>query len=93
MARIGETPCWNPKCSCTDAAVHRTTAGKLHIQCHKCGAAPWGSIGTKAHRDIMEMVKLDEPEQHTPAPASPEPVKVEPTKKPKNSVFALGDLG
>lgn len=72
MARIGETACWNPSCSCTDAAVHRSAGGKLSIQCHKCGAAPWVPQGTKAFRDLMAVTKLDPDEGGGgPAPAVP----------------------
>ena len=82
MARIGETKCWNPRCGCTDAAVHRTAGGKLSIQCHKCGAAPWAAQGTKAYRDLMAVTTLDEDEGGGgPAPA-PEPApKPAPAKK------------
>ena len=80
MARIGETKCWNPRCGCTDAAVHRTAGGKLSIQCHKCGAAPWAAQGTKAYRDLMAVTTLDDDDDSGPAPAvSPAP---EPATKP-----------
>ena len=82
MARIGETACWNPRCGCTDAAVHRTAGGKLSIQCHKCGAAPWVPQGTKAFRDLMAVTKLD-PDEGGPAPAAPaaEPAPAPPKRK------------
>jgi len=60
MARIGETKCWNPRCGCTDAPVHRTSGGRLSIKCHKCQGEAWLPIGTKAHRDGTELTKLDE---------------------------------
>lgn len=89
MARIGETKCWNPRCGCTDAAVHRTAGGKLSIQCHKCGAAPWAAQGTKAYRDLMAVTTLDEDDDSGgPAPA-PEPAPPKPTPpKQKAGVFS-----
>lgn len=91
MARIGETKCWNPRCGCTDAAVHRTAGGKLSIQCHKCGAAPWAAQGTKAYRDLMAVTTLDEDEDGTGAPPAPAPEPAPPKPapaKPKAGVFS-----
>lgn len=73
MARIGETPCCNPACACTDATVNQTAGGKLQSKCHKCGTERWAPLGTKAHRDLMAQTRLDDdsetPEQgNAPAP-------------------------
>lgn len=84
MARIGETKCWNPRCGCADAAVHRTAGGKLSIQCHKCGAAPWASLGTKAYRDLQALTVLDEPEGGAPAAPAPTPTPP-PTPAPRRT--------
>jgi hypothetical protein len=90
MPRIGETPCCNPACACTDATVNRTAGGKLQSKCHKCGTERWAPVGTKAHRDLMAQTRLDD--EAGPAP-EPEPVPTpEPTKAKRASVFELGHL-
>lgn len=95
MPRIGETPCCNPACACTDATVNRTGGGKLQSKCHKCGTERWAPLGTKAHRDLMAQTVLDEGAAPEPAPA-PEPRgPVPPAPEPKkrvNSAFSLGNL-
>lgn len=90
MARIGETKCWNPRCGCTDAAVHRTAGGKLSIQCQKCGAAPWAAQGTKAFRDLMAVTKLDPEDEAWHEPKKPDPAEPAPTPTPakKAGVFS-----
>lgn len=80
MARIGETPCWNPRCGCTDAPVYRTSGGRLAIKCHKCGAEPWLPLGTKAHRDGTELTKMDEG-QPTPTPPTSSPPAAPPASR------------
>lgn len=93
MPRIGETPCCNPACACTDATVHRTGGGKLQSKCHKCGTERWAPLGTKAHRDLLAQTALDEGDHEladTPAPkAEPAPVpKAKPARA--NNPFHMG---
>jgi DNA-directed RNA polymerase subunit RPC12/RpoP len=80
MARIGETKCWNPSCSCADAAVDKTSNSALAIKCHKCGVQIFGKPGTKIHRDIEKATKLDADD----APAAPaaKPAKAAPAPSP-----------
>lgn len=74
MPRIGETPCCNPACTCTDATVNQTGGGKLQAKCHKCGTERWAPLGTKAHRDLMAQTRLDDDAVPAPGPApDPEP--------------------
>ena len=75
MPRIGETPCCNPACTCTDATVNRTGGGKLQSKCHKCGTERWAPLGTKAHRDLMAQTRLDDD-------AEPEAIESLPPVKP-----------
>lgn len=74
MPRIGETPCCNPACACTDATVNQTGGGKLQAKCHKCGTERWAPLGTKAHRDLMAQTRLDDDADMAPKGAPPEPV-------------------
>lgn len=80
MARIGETPCWNPRCGCTDAPVHRTSGGRLSIKCHKCQGEAWLPIGTKAHRDGTELTKMDEGGTPPGTPSAPAPTPPAPRR-------------
>jgi hypothetical protein len=52
VARIGETRCINPKCTCTDVAVNETASGNYSATCHKCGAPWFAKKGTKWRRDL-----------------------------------------
>lgn len=70
MPRIGETPCCNPACTCTDATVNKTAGGKLQSKCHKCGTERWAPVGTKAHRDLMAQTRLDDDVEREPDSAS-----------------------
>lgn len=94
MPRIGEIPCCNPACGCTDVAVHRTTGGKLSARCHKCATERWAPVGTRAHRDMTAQTVMDEDGAPEPAPAAkePEPAPAAPAKKPRNSAFDLASL-
>lgn len=79
MPRIGETPCCNPACACTDATVNQTAGGKLQSKCHKCGTERWAPLGTKAHRDLMAQTRLDDDAAPAPGPApAPEPAPAPP---------------
>lgn len=95
MPRIGETPCCNPACGCTDATVNRTAGGKLQSKCHKCGTERWAPVGTKAHRDLMAQTRLDDDADQAPETepvgAAPAPA---PAQKPARtaSAFSLGNL-
>ena len=95
MPRIGETPCCNPACGCTDATVNRTAGGKLQSKCHKCGTERWAPVGTKAHRDLMAQTRLDDDAEGAPEtePVSAAPAPA-PTQKPARtaSAFSLGNL-
>ncbi|WP_462389408.1 hypothetical protein [Acidovorax sp. Q11] len=80
MPRIGETPCCNPACTCTDATVNQTGGGKLQAKCHKCGTERWAPLGTKAHRDLMAQTRLDDEGdqyQNDPPPLPAEPMTPE----------------
>lgn len=99
MARIGETKCCNPACTCADAAVHRTAGGKLSVRCHKCGTERWAPVGTRAHRDLLEQTALDEVAPAAGADAPPAaPPAANPAPAPKTkpartaSAFSLGNL-
>lgn len=94
MARIGETKCCNPACTCADVAVHRTAGGKLSARCHKCATERWAPVGTKAHRDLLAQTTMDEadaPASDPPA-AAPVPAPAEKPKKRAAQPFALGNL-
>lgn len=90
MPRIGETPCCNPACGCTDATVNRTAGGKLQSKCHKCGTERWAPLGTKAHRDLMAQTRLDdEGEQYESYPSNDELPKAPPmTPEKANEIGA-----
>jgi len=93
MPRIGETPCSNPACGCTDATVNRTAGGKLQSKCHKCGTERWAPVGTKAHRDLMAQTRLDDDQPAPAADQEPAPIAepAPPTKQPRRA-FAFDQL-
>jgi len=104
MPRIGETPCCNPACACTDATVNQTAGGKLQSKCHKCGTERWAPLGTKAHRDLMAQTRLDDDAPEPKQEPVPDHEPMTPEKANKigeaaskqaaraNNPFSLGQL-
>lgn len=95
--RIGQMPCLNPKCTCTEIAVEVTGAGTWQAKCHKCGFPTFGKLGTRFRRDMESLTTLDEDATPAPAPAptpaaKPEPTQPTPTPRPARSVFDLATL-
>lgn len=98
--RIGEMPCLNPKCGCTDVAVEETPVGTWQAKCHKCGCPTFGKRGSKWRRDMETMTTLDADPSPSPAPAAtpaaspaptPAPVSGKPAKA-RTSAFDLSSL-
>lgn len=95
--RIGQMPCLNPECSCTDMSVEVTGAGTWQAKCHKCGFPTFGKAGTRWRRHMEAMTTLDEDAKPAPAPAptpaaKPEPTEPTPKPRPARSVFDLATL-
>lgn len=98
--RIGEMPCLNPKCGCTDVAVEETPVGTWQAKCHKCGCPTFGKRGSKWRRDMEAMTTLDADPTPSPAPApvtstnpapAPTPAPAKPAKA-RTSAFDLSSL-
>jgi hypothetical protein len=66
---IGQTRCWNPACTVSDAGVYETPGGVLIAKCHRCQSECSGRKGTKANRDLRALTSL-----HDDAPSPVKPV-------------------